>query len=77
MSANGNTSTGAPPGDMVIRDVADDDMEAVREIYSHHVLDGLASFEEVPTLIVNCGLVVDRASSVRATRVSQRRVFRS
>ncbi|PPR60925.1 MAG: hypothetical protein CFH04_01533, partial [Alphaproteobacteria bacterium MarineAlpha3_Bin3] len=48
MSANGNTGTGAPPGDMVIRDVADDDMEAVREIYSHHVLDGLASFEEVP-----------------------------
>ena len=28
-----------------------------------------ASFEEVPTLIVNCGLVVDRASRVRATRV--------
>ena len=47
MSANGNTGTSAPPGDMVIRDVADDDMEAVREIYSHHVLDGLASFEEV------------------------------
>ena len=48
MSANGNTGTSAPPGDMVIRDVTDDDMEAVREIYSHHVLDGLASFEEVP-----------------------------
>ncbi len=48
MSPNGNTGTGAPPGDIVIRDVADDDMEAVREIYSHHVLEGLASFEEVP-----------------------------
>jgi phosphinothricin acetyltransferase len=47
MTANVNTGPGAAPGDMVIRDVADDDMEAVREIYSHHVLDGLASFEEV------------------------------
>ncbi|MAF96749.1 MAG: GNAT family N-acetyltransferase [Rhodospirillaceae bacterium] len=48
MNPNGNTGTGAAAGDIVIRDVADGDMEAVREIYSHHVLEGLASFEEVP-----------------------------
>ncbi len=47
MSPNGNTGTGAAAGDIVIRDVADEDMEAVREIYSHHVLEGLASFEEI------------------------------
>ncbi len=48
MSPNGNTGTGAAAADIVIRDVADGDREAVREIYSHHVLEGLASFEEVP-----------------------------
>ena len=48
MSPNGISGTGAPPGGIVIRDVADGDMEAVREIYSHHVLEGLASFEDVP-----------------------------
>lgn len=35
-------------GDIEIRDVADGDLEAIREIYSHHVLEGLASFENVP-----------------------------
>ena len=48
MSPNGISGTDAPPGGIVIRDVADGDMEAVREIYSHHVLEGLASFEDVP-----------------------------
>jgi L-amino acid N-acyltransferase YncA len=31
-----------------IKDATDRDMEAVREIYVHHVLNGLASFEEEP-----------------------------
>jgi len=31
-----------------IRDLTERDLEAVREIYAHHVLFGLASFEEVP-----------------------------
>lgn len=31
-----------------VRDAADADMEAVQAIYAHHVLHGLASFEEVP-----------------------------
>ncbi|WP_256366625.1 GNAT family N-acetyltransferase [Ancylobacter sp. TS-1] len=32
----------------LIRDARDDDMPAVQAIYAHHVLTGLASFEEVP-----------------------------
>lgn len=32
----------------VIRDACDGDMEAIRDIYTHHVLYGLATFEEVP-----------------------------
>lgn len=33
---------------ILVRDAAEDDMAAVLEIYSHHVLHGLASFEEQP-----------------------------
>lgn len=33
---------------LLIRDARDDDMAAVQAIYAHHVLHGLASFEEVP-----------------------------
>lgn len=32
----------------IIRDASDGDMEAIRDIYTHHVLYGLATFEEVP-----------------------------
>ena len=35
-------------GDILIRDVADADMAAIQDIYAHHVLEGLASFEETP-----------------------------
>lgn len=31
-----------------VRDAEDHDMAAVQEIYAHHVLNGLASFEEKP-----------------------------
>ncbi len=34
--------------EILIRDVADADIPAIREIYAHHVLEGLASFEETP-----------------------------
>lgn len=34
--------------DILIRDVADADMAAIRDIYADHVLEGLASFEMVP-----------------------------
>ena len=33
---------------IAVRDAADADMEAVAAIYAHHVLHGLATFEEVP-----------------------------
>lgn len=33
---------------ILVRDAAEDDMAAVLDIYSHHVLRGLASFEEAP-----------------------------
>ena len=31
-----------------VRDAGDGDLKAIRAIYAHHVLDGLASFEEEP-----------------------------
>ncbi|HJO75864.1 MAG TPA: N-acetyltransferase family protein [Rhodospirillales bacterium] len=34
--------------EILIREVADGDMEAIQDIYAHHVLEGLASFEETP-----------------------------
>ena len=38
----------AETGTILIRAVADGDMEAIQDIYAHHVLEGLASFEETP-----------------------------
>jgi phosphinothricin acetyltransferase len=35
-------------GGIVIRDGSQDDMTAVQGLYAHHVLHGLATFEEVP-----------------------------
>ncbi len=35
-------------GDLLIREARDDDIAAITAIYGHHVLHGLASFEEVP-----------------------------
>jgi|SRR6185369_2681795 len=34
--------------DIVLRDAVDSDLPAIHAIYSHHVLHGLGSFEEVP-----------------------------
>lgn len=34
-------------GDAIVRDAVDADMNAIQAIYAHHVLHGLASFEEV------------------------------
>lgn len=34
-------------GDPIVRDAVDADMAAIQAIYAHHVLHGLASFEEV------------------------------
>ena len=38
----------AKTADAVIREVADGDMATITAIYAHHVLSGLASFEEEP-----------------------------
>ena len=43
--------THAPDGALIVRDALPADMAAIRAIYAHHVLHGLASFEEaVPSL---------------------------
>jgi phosphinothricin acetyltransferase len=42
--AGGESETGK--GGLLIRDVTDGDMAAIQDIYAHHVLEGLASFEE-------------------------------
>ena len=36
---------------VVVRDATDDDMAYVQGIYAHHVLNGLATFEEVPPTV--------------------------
>jgi L-amino acid N-acyltransferase YncA len=36
------------PHRIAVRDAAETDMAAIQDIYSHHVLHGLATFEEVP-----------------------------
>lgn len=36
---------------MIIRDAAEQDLPAIQSIYAHHVLHGLASFEEVPPAV--------------------------
>lgn len=41
--------------DMVIRDVADIDLPAIQEIYAHHVIHGLASWEETPPDVAEIG----------------------
>jgi L-amino acid N-acyltransferase YncA len=46
-SASSATST-ADPVRVVIRDGTEADMTAVQRIYAHHVLHGLATFEEIP-----------------------------
>ncbi|MFM0304103.1 GNAT family N-acetyltransferase [Paraburkholderia sediminicola] len=37
-----------PPTAPVIRDAAEADLPAIQAIYAHHVLTGVASFEEIP-----------------------------
>ena len=38
----------APPGAPLIRDATETDLPAIQAIYAHHVLTGVASFEETP-----------------------------
>lgn len=39
------------PQEVTIRDASETDMTGVQRIYAHHVLHGLASFEEVPPTV--------------------------
>ncbi|MFM0397242.1 GNAT family N-acetyltransferase [Paraburkholderia phytofirmans] len=43
-TASGSTNTAAP----LIRDATEADLPAIQAIYAHHVLTGVASFEETP-----------------------------
>jgi len=45
---NASLRAGADVSLVVVRDARDDDIDAVQRIYAHHVLHGLASFEETP-----------------------------
>jgi L-amino acid N-acyltransferase YncA len=49
---------------VVVRDADEADMTAVQRIYAHHVLHGLATFEEVPPSVQE--LVARRASVLAA-----------
>lgn len=51
--------------DVVVRDARAADMPAIHAIYAHHVLHGMASFEEVPPTL-------DELSARRASVVEQR-----
>ena len=46
MTTSEFASNAAPP--ILVRDVQEADMPAIQAIYTHHVLHGLASFEETP-----------------------------
>lgn len=51
------------PGDLQVRDARDADVAEIGAIYAHHVLHGLASFEEVPPSLDE---LQARRASVRA-----------
>lgn len=52
----------APAVTVAVRDAAETDMPAIQAIYAHHVLHGLASFEEVPPAVAE---MTGRWESVR------------
>ena len=53
-------SSGAKQG-LIVRDATTPDMTAVQTIYAHHVLHGLATFEEVPPSVEE---LLERRASV-------------
>jgi L-amino acid N-acyltransferase YncA len=48
MQPRDHNALAPPPGGIVVRDANEADMTAVQRIYAHHVLHGLATFEEIP-----------------------------
>ena len=57
---------GAPRTSVTVRDAGEADMAAVQAIYAHHVLHGLATFEEVPPAAEE---MVARRAAVLAARL--------
>lgn len=55
---------GAPRTSVIVRDAGEADMAAIRAIYAHHVLHGLATFEEVPPAVEE--MVARRAAVLAA-----------
>lgn len=45
----------APAASLLIRDAQERDLDAIRDIYAHHVRYGLATFEEVPPTLDDIG----------------------
>ena len=51
MTAGDTPDPAARP--VVIRDAAEADLPAIQALYAHHVLNGLATFEEAPPSVTN------------------------
>ena len=47
-SSSDAASAAQPPGAALLRDATEADLPAIQAIYAHHVLTGVASFEETP-----------------------------
>jgi phosphinothricin acetyltransferase len=60
MQSDGNTVLATEPAAVLVRDVDDADLPSIQAIYAHHVLYGLATFEETPPSVDE--LAVRRAS---------------
>jgi len=54
-------AAGPPPTGVIVRAAGAADMAAIQALYAHHVLTGLASFEEVPPDLAEMAARRDRA----------------
>ena len=59
-------STGSDP---LIRDATEADLPAIHAIYAHHVLTGVASFEEVPPSVDDLRMVMVAPTDARMMQV--------
>lgn len=62
-SSSDAASAAQPPGAALVRDAAEADLPAIQAIYAHHVLTGVASFEETPPSVDDLRM---RLASVRS-----------
>ncbi|MDR6408830.1 GNAT family N-acetyltransferase [Paraburkholderia terricola] len=63
LSSSDAASAAQPPGAALLRDAAEADLPAIQAIYAHHVLTGVASFEETPPSVDDLRM---RLASVRS-----------